>query len=512
MDLNMAKVSEVMTPKERAKLVIALMLKGFGESDLSKDEPISTEAEINQAVAACPSSQAREYNFFINLKDHVWRRLLIIMELDQNYLEKLEGRLRLVDYLLVTAPIIHEVLRAVERQPVLAKRSDYEKALERAKEQKRNEILEIDGRCGLAEQEAYEKLLAEEKIEGSDDWIDGWDDYMGNYGKTQDQLIDETVAKVKEQLKEYQKRKELTDREPLLWEGFSKYEGLSDEELRELVIKNDSSKDVDVSGRIQIPTKEDYELWQKTVSEQKERILKAVKEGKLKTKDNGIEAGSYYNWPERCQKSRSELDEENIEMGMVDGEIVWSGDPKAEKSGSHWQHVALATPLYEGIDTIMMNKERELASSFLRSLLPVKVGERDHKSDIAQVTLTNQHFEEGLKYFVVEFSKTIVEIHNYIAVIERIEQRHFDGMEIVSRDLKHTAGIIPRVLATIDEIVKLHNGKLKEVAHGFNLMGMGLTEYKFDQLDGFILKSDYKVDDGWVEKKLEDIEGEAHGK
>lgn len=508
-DLNLAKVSEIMTPKERAKLVIALMLKGFGESDLSKDEPISTEAEISQAVAACPSSQAREYNFFINLKDHVWRRLLIIMELDQNYLEKLEGRMKLVDYLLVMSSIIHETLQAVKHQPVIVKRADYEKALEKAREQKKNDVWEIDGRCGLAEQEAYEKLFAEGKIEGSDDWVDGWDDYIGNYGKTQEQLIDETVARVKEQLKEYQRRKELTDREPLLWEGFSKYEGLSDKELRELIIKNDSSKNVDVSGRIQIPIKEEYELWQKTVSEQKERILKAVKEGKLKAKGDGVEAGSYYNWPERYQKNGGELEEGNMEMGMIDGEIVWSGDPKAEKSDSGWQHVALATPLYENIDTVMMGKERELAIHFLESLLPVKVGEADHKSDIVQVALTNQPFEEGLKNLTTEFSKTVAEIHNIIAVIEKIEQKHFDGIEIVSRDPKHPTGGIPRVLASINQIIDLHNGKLNGVAKGFNLMGMGLTEYKFNQLDEFLLKTDYKVDDEWVEKKVAEVEADA---
>lgn len=508
-DLNIAKLSEVMTTKERAKLVIALMLKGLGESNLTKDGPLSTEAEVNQVVAACPGDQALEYNFLIGLKDYVWKRLLVTMEFDQDYLEKLEGRLRLVDYMLVTAPIIHETLQIVERQPVLAKRADYEKALAKAKEQMRGETLEIDGRCGLAEQEACERLVEEGKTESSDDWVDGWDDYMDKFGKTREQLIDEAVASVKEQLEEYQRRKKITGKEPLLWGGLAKYEGLNDEELRQLVVKNDSGKDIDISNRIQLPTKEEHDLWQKTVAEEKERILRAVKEGKLKAKGNGVEAGSYYAWPERHQKSIGELEGKNIEIGMIDGDIVWSGDPRVSKSDSRWQHVALATPLYEDLDTVTMNKEREVAVSFLRSLLPIKVEKKDLKSDVVQVALTNQYFEDGLRNFAGEFSKTVAEIHNYIAVIGQIEQKHFDGMEIVSRDPKHPTGDIPRALMAIDEIMKLHNGKLREVANGFNLMGMGLTEYQFGQLDNFLLKDNHQVDEAWISNKLAKIEEEA---
>jgi hypothetical protein len=109
--LSLPKVSELMRPLERAKLVISLELKGAGE--VGADSTISTEDEIKQVVAACPNSQVRDYNFFIALKDRAWK-LMIMIELNQSYLETLEGRMSLFRYLLVISPTLNDCLQTVK--------------------------------------------------------------------------------------------------------------------------------------------------------------------------------------------------------------------------------------------------------------------------------------------------------------------------------------------------------------------------------------------------------------
>lgn len=282
--LSFPKVSELMTPLERAKLVISLELKGLGESDLNSDDPISTEGQIKQVVSGSPPSQSREYNFYINLNDYTKRRVLVLLELSVDQLKLLDARVGLIRYLLTISPSVLDALQILKRQP---------------------EIVEHDG-----------------------------------------------------------------------------------------------------------------------------------------------------------------------------------------------------------VDLSLLNKEREMAVAHLESLLPIKCVE-DTKDSIVNVQLATPAFEKALRYFVEDFGKTVNDVYSYIAIIEKIEQDQFDGMEIVSRDSHHPMGIIPRALTAIEDLIKTHNRTIREVIDGFNLFGMGLTKYRSNQLDEFLLKDDHQVDSAWVNKKVEGAVEEA---
>jgi len=252
---------------ERAKLVISLELKGMGEKNRESDR-ISTEGEIKQVVAGCPNSQIRDYNFYINLKDRVWK-LQMIIELNQNFLEKLDARMMLIRYLLVISPTLNGCLQIV--------------------------------------------------------------------------------------------------------------------------------------------------------------------------------------------KSR-----------------------QADTGDREWDAVRFQ----------------------LESLLQMSV-------DNESVRLVNPRFEEGLKNFKLRFKELAEDIYGHAALVEKIEQEHFDGMEIVSRDPKHPTGVVARAKEVIDKIIENHNSELKEVVEGFNLLGMDLAKYKWDQLEEYLLEKDFVMDTEWVEKKLEEIEEEV---
>jgi hypothetical protein len=284
--LSFPKVSELMTPRERAKLVISLELKGLGESDLNSDDPISTEGQIKQVVSGSPSSQAQEYNFYINLNDYVKRRVLILLELGVDQLKLLDARVGLIRYLLTISPSVLDALQILKRQP---------------------EIVEHDG-----------------------------------------------------------------------------------------------------------------------------------------------------------------------------------------------------------VDASFLNKEREMAVAHLESLLPVKCIE-DTRDGFINVQLATPAFEKALSYFVENFGKTVNDVYSYIAIIEKIEQDHFDGMEIVSRDPRHPMGVISRTLTAIEDLIKTHNRTLQEVIKNFNLFGMGLIKYRSNQLDEYLLKDDHQIDSVWVNKKVEDAVEEAKG-
>lgn len=97
--LNFTSLSASLTPKERAKLVIELTKKGMEDIYPDLDKPLTTEADIQQVIAGCPSNQAKDYNFLISLKNQVWERLFPLLEITILNLEVLVSRFHL--YLLV---------------------------------------------------------------------------------------------------------------------------------------------------------------------------------------------------------------------------------------------------------------------------------------------------------------------------------------------------------------------------------------------------------------------------
>lgn len=545
-DLDLTKVSENLTPKERAKLVITLRLKGIDETkslpfnelkDMARKQTMPTQADITKIVNACPQEQIREYNAYIELEYGVRIKVLTDIEYHLQRLDGFEGRIAPLRYAFGISPLTYHALEVVKRLPRLVTKEEYEEGLKKAREIRRAEVWEIkgEGNANLAEWEAYYRLKSEGKIkEESTDGIDGWISYIEKYGKTKDELIDEAVKSVKYGLEEYLKHKQRTGEKDRLWKDYKKYEGLSDKKLREAVAKDYASTDYDISERITAqPTKEEYELWHKTVKEERERILQAVKDGKLKwvkrkekrydreTKSwkweevEGIEGGSYYDWKDRYDKDNLQS-EDNIELRYIEGKgVVYANDPSlTEKEDEDLEFIAIAPPLnifYGSPELVKIDKAK--ISRFLEALLPVKVnkekGGRLKDEDIAKLRLSTPQVEEALTGFVAKAEETIRIIQNNIALVGAVETKHFDGMSLTSQDPANPIGTIPRALKEIAGLTQRHNSHIKLIEETFNKMGGGFWEYKLERVDDFLINPNQEADQKWVEQELEDFEKEA---
>ncbi|OGM30867.1 hypothetical protein A2630_02620 [Candidatus Woesebacteria bacterium RIFCSPHIGHO2_01_FULL_44_10] len=265
--LNLPKISELMSPLERAKLVISLELKVMAEP-VSENGVSSIEGEIKQVVAACPNSQIREYNSYLELKNSIWR-ILMLIELDLSDLRTFDGRMMVARHLLVISPTLETCLQIVKAK------------------------------------------------QGND-----------------------------------------LDRE---WDALL------------------------------------YQL-------------------------------------------------DSLALVKIEGE-----------------RLVLSVPLFA--DVLRLFKER---------------------------------FVERTK-----------EINGYIELIKGLEQKYFEGMEIISRDSKHPTGVITRAKKAIGEIAENHNKELKEMVDGFNLLGMGIKTYKWEQINEFLVEAKDDFDNEWVEKELAKYEERA---
>lgn len=537
-DLDLTKVSENLTPKERAKLVITLRLKGIEEiknlpldevKEMARKQTMLTQADITKIVNACPQEQIREYNAYIELGHRVRNKVLTDIEYYLQRLDGFEGRIAPLRYAFGISPLTYHALEAVKRLPRLITKEEYEEGLKKAREIRRAEVWGMggEGNANLAEWEAYYRLKKEGKIkEESTDFIDGWISYIEKYGKTKEELIDEAVKSVKYGLEQYLKHKQRTGEEDRLWKDYKKYEGLSEKELRGAVAKDYTSTDYDISERITAqPTKEEYELWHKTVKEERKRILQAVKDGKLKwakrkekrydreTKSwkweevEGIESGSYYDWKDRYDKDNLQS-EENIELRYIEGKgVVYVGDPSLTEEEEEKEEL-IAIRVWD-----TFSPPKGVITSFLEALLPVKVDKEKKgllkNEDIAKLRLSTPQVEEALTGFVTKAEETIGIIQNHIALVGEVETKHFDGMSLTSQDPTSPLGTIPRALKAIEELTQSHNSHIKLIEETFNKMGMGFWEYKLERVDDFLINPDQKADQKWVEQELEDLEKEA---
>jgi hypothetical protein len=170
--------------------------------------------------------------------------------------------------------------------------------------------------------------------------------------------------------------------------------------------------------------------------------------------------------------------------------------------------LAISPTLYDCLQTLKgkqvdtVDREQDAVISQLESLAQMKV-------DNNKLELVNPIFREALLGFKNRFRDFAEEIRGYAEIVEKAEQKHFDGMEIVSRDPTHPMGVISRATAAIKKAMETHNDQLREVVEGFNLLGMGSVEYRWEQISEFLLEGDFKANADWVDKKLVDVEEEA---
>ena len=107
--------------------------------------------------------------------------------------------------------------------------------------------------------------------------------------------------------------------------------------------------------------------------------------------------------------------------------------------------------------------------------------------------------------FVKKATETIQNIYNNMALIEQVEDKYFDGMEIVNRELVKPYSV-GNYLEKAKMFVKSHNEGVRNIETMFNRTCMGLWSYKLEGRVDFVLPTVFLPDLGWVKKVLEKIE------
>ena len=510
--VDLSIVSRNLSPKERAKLVIKLVLKGWSEVKDNPEAEISTAADVKAVVAASPRSEGQEYNQYIGIKEDVWSRLMPLIESLIQELRLRESRVSQVLYMLALAPMTNQAITMIERQPVIITREEYDQAIKQAKQLIRDDVMELEGLHGIIQEEAYASLLAQGEIEKNGSYLDGWVDYMDRYDKTDDELISTSANSIKEGREHYQKYKARLpeDKEPRLWDSWKKFVGKSDEELAEYV----REKQPDDLMR---PPKKMVQAWQAELAKQRQRIEKASKSGQLVAQGEGVTLGSYYDWPDRISKYAGEkggeekgynpLSEDCIDLRYFHGHgIRFAGDPEMLALNDHGCRIVIATENESYMAKHSWDNKQALIE-FVDVNNPVKVSSSpDINNDIRTIKFSNKLYVEVLGHFKEHAEGLLQDMTNYLALVQTIEDKHFDGMEIVSRDSEHPLGTMTRVGEEIVSIPKEYNAKLNNVTADFALSSGGMYEYFFPEIDDLLIKMEYEVDTEWLTKHIADVE------
>ena len=395
-----------------------------------------------------------------------------------------------------------------------------------ARQQAREQVLELEGPHNLAEQEAFARLLRARALrdwqgDEEDPLLDEWLEYVGRTHKTDKELLQESIASLKTGIEGYARDKRLTGA-GRLWGDYERYAGLSDQQLTQ-VVQKERPED------LQRPTETQAKEWQATVEAERQRILQAVKDGALqwakRTEKNydrnkkrwvnqeveGVPAGSYYDWPQRHQKFAGEegattrwhpLAEDCLQITYYKGKLT---TPLEQiNQGVDWRPVAIATPYSADCDPFTSPEATNRRTGELRRvltlLLPVEVKSKPLRDPT--ILRLKPYVKTSLQTFVKDVREAINRIHTHIALIETIETKHFDGMPLVSRDPKHRFGDSAMALQAIDEVVSRHNDRLRDVVSTFNRLDRGLREFVCPELEEFLLTSTPTIDQEWVTRHL----------
>jgi|GEM_PF-6020388 len=520
-NLNLAKVSTTLTPKERAKLVISYQLKAFqdlSDEDFQKykngeadDIQLSGYAEVMQLLAGCPPDQGREYNFYISLKQEVWQKIVPGIHDQVMRLTILEGNLANIKQLLHTAPFIHHAVEELERMPVVVSKEDYDKAVNESREYERSVTLSLEGRFNLVEQEAYALLVTTDHINQGGD-LDSYLDYVNDFGKTEEQIVGEKMEEVQKGVDKYLKMKKRFDREDPFFNFYSDFVGLNEEELRAKIKEK-------YPNQFTLPSAEEYERWKQTLEDERARLLEAVQKGELKAKEKGVEAGSYYDWPHRHQKFAGEenstretwnpLHEECMEIGMSDGKIVSSSQAK----NGDWKHIVVATLHNEntlgfgGKD--VGNRRREGVIRLLKHFLPCELEGKNFDSEERKIKLANDGYKNLFRLFVQKAEELLLGIAEDMALIKAVEEKYFDGMEIVTDEEDADYFSVGHFAKQAKAIAEGHNQDIKNIEATFTKLSSGFWDYKLEEMDSFLVSTETKVDNEVLARKLRNLERDA---
>jgi len=496
-------MGKYLTPKERAKLVIALQIKSLIETSSGESK---SQWQIRELVNTCPSHQANDYNFYIDLKQYVWEHLVDEVREQLISLEIMAGTVAPLYYLLGIAPYMSEVIEQLKRLPVVVTKDIYDKAVIEAREHERSDVLSLEGSYDLAKQEAYYRLIQEKAIESGE--FEGYRDYIDNYSHTEDELLKEKKVEIHKDVETYEKRKVRMGGEPLQIDYMAGYVGLSDEELVAKIR-------LDYSGQFDIPTKDEFERWEKTVEEERKRLLTSMDAGVLKKKENGIEAGSYYDWKDRRQKFAGEegadmrgwnpLHESCMEIGFSDGRVVSSS---LAKTGD-WRQIIAATihnkesAGYAGDD--FGQRRLESVIRILTELTPLSLSEKRFDNEKRGIAVRLDAHKELLQSFVKQGNEVLQNLVNKVALIKAIEDAYFDGMTIVILTNDDKLLTVEGMKERVKSIARSHNDKIRDVEMLYNQLSNGFWDYRLADIDSYFLNPDLVADDELVTKELERV-------
>lgn len=520
-NLNLATTGKYLTPKERAKMVIALQLRiltGTTPDEREKQKQSSfgllsspEDREIRELVNSCPPHQGKDYNFYIDLKQYVWEHIIDEIRTHLLTIQIMSGHIAPLRYLMTLAPFLSEGIDQLRRLPVVVEKDAYDKAVVEAREHERAEVLPLKGAYDVAKQEAYYCLVSEKKIEEGD--FEGYTSYIENYGKSKEELIREKVASIHKSIEWYEKRKLRMGGESPISDYTPQYLGQTNEEIAALL-------DKDFDKTFFIPTQEEFVLWNTTVADERNRIQTAIDHDVLIKKDAGIEAGSYYDWKERHQKFAGEegaekrgwnpLDESCMEIGYSDGKVVSSA---LAKEGDWRQIIAVAVQNKDSMgyagDSFGSNRLEQIIG-FFEALNPFTQSEKRFDKEERIITVRLDEHRKLLTEFATNAQKEIQGMVNKTALINAIEHVYFDGMPIMISSKSgwgiDAEGMRQMMVALVVE----HNDKLRGVITDYNKLCHGFWDYRLTDTESYLLNSEPSVDEQWVEVELERVRQKLH--
>jgi hypothetical protein len=515
-NLNLATTGKYLTPRERAKMVIALQLRILSETTPEEREKqqqssfglllSSEDREIKELVNSCPPHQGKDYNFYIDLKQYVWEHIVDEIRTHLLTIQIMSGNIAPLLYLMTLAPFLSEGIEQLHRLPVVVEKDSYDKAVVQERERERGEVLLLDGPYDLVKQEAYYRLVAEKKIDEGD--FEAYRDYMDNFGKSKEVLIQEKVASIRKSIDWYEKRKQRTGGESPMSDYVPQYFGQTDEEIAD-------SFDKDFDKTFYIPTKEEFKLWESTVKVERQRIQTAINQGILVKKGVGVEAGSYYDWKERHQKFAGEdgaekrgwnpLDESCMEIGFSDGKVVSSA---FAKEGDWHQIIAVSVHNKESMgyagDSFGSKRLKQIIE-FFTMLTPITQSEKRFDKEERIITIQLDEHRKLLTEFAINIQKEIQAMVNKIALIKAIEDAYFDGMPVVISGKSSWGITLSGMREIMVALVTEHNDKVRGVTMDYNRLCHGLWDYRLTDMESYILNPEPHVDEQWVEAELERV-------
>lgn len=462
--INLTLMTRNLTAKERAK-----MINAYFQKENQDDKDYSNE--IKKLKSNIPYHQIPEHNFYMKILQLAG---FANMDMQTAYLHlELTGKqILIIDNNLLYETYHRHIKRLLKGIPKILTQQKYD---ELHKKSKKGELNSVFGIESLAEHEAFTKLQSEGKI-GKDNYLYSFNENLRRSKKTDEEIIDEKVDQIKRGI---EKLNLLTKRNsPLkeVYKDYSQYLELSPKEIRS------KAKDEINFTRLK---PEIIKLWEKTVVKERKILNKLIKKGTLIAQQvsenltrygnvqkgkSGITAESWYNYPNKKDKSFNEfIDNESqlIEYNYGQVAVINSKHPSPNTKKSITKHLKVLGLIKE------KNKRLEL------------------KPETFDTLITN----------IIKFKKMYTKGLSLIKAVNKVEKCYFDGDHIMNRDNWFGKWL----LEAGEKIANDHNSVIKTIINDFNLFNTDEKEITFAKIDQIIIKLPLSVKSSILKGDIDDI-------